>query len=1527
MAAIADTAGRLELMEDSGSTLVVDGSGADSVTLPEGQSLDGASLSADGDNLVITFPDGSATVVEDYYSQSTPPELVSEDGSRLSGAEVLDAAPPAAPIGLAQVSPGAFVPDPSIIGQAVSGSDGQAIGQVEELSGSVFAVRADGTRVELQLGDSVYQGDILESADDGAIGIVLADQTTFSMAEDSSMVLDEMIYDPATQEGSVAFSVIKGIFTFVSGAVAKTDPDAMTIDTPVATIGIRGTQLGLEIVEGEDMSIVLMAEADGFVGELVVFNDGGVKVLNVANQFTSVGSFDSAPEEVGIRDDSYIRETFGTSLRFLPTDGNGQANDFGLGDEGLDDFETAAGEEVEIAEEIEVSDGFDDLTSIEPVVISGPVVGDLDESQDSGGDRDRDDIVAAGGGPAEIVDVIPVAPELTVTPASGDEDTAIALDISAALADTDGSGTLSVTISGIPEGASLTVGTDVLTVIDGSVTLDADQLVGLTITPPEDSNEDFTLTVTATSGDSGTGERPSTTAAITVAVAGVADAPTVSAAAATGAEGTAIPLELGGAITDTDVAAGREASETLTFRISDLPEGAVLTLGDPQPDGTWVLTVLDLDDVAIVPPEGFNGAFTLSVTAIATESDSLDTAEAGTSLTVTVTPVADGPPVVTVGAASGDEDTSIALDISAAVPDQTDAVASITIGSIPEGATIQLDGAELAVVDGSVTLSPDQLVGLTITPAENDDTDIELLITATSTDGSVSDPVTLPVEVAAVADAPTLTVSLGESTVADTDSEGAEGGTQWHGGEAGLLYPVSFDSALTDVDGSESLSVTVTGIPEGVTFSAGTDNGDGTWTLTADDLVGLELFVPHNRADDLHLTVTATATEAVGGDTASTSAEILLGGRGDDVLTAGVGNDFIEGGEGADVLFGGAGDDVLEGGEGADVLFGGAGDDVLEGGEGKDVLEGGAGDDVLEGGEGKDVLEGGAGDDVLEGGEGADVLEGGAGDDVLEGGEGMDTAVFSGNRDEYTITVDDVTGTVVVVHNDGGADGFDTLNSVEKLRFADGTISVNDAPDLSVADAAGAEDGAVPLDIDASADGTLRTIDGIIISGVPEGAFLSTGTDNGNGTWTLTVDQLDGLTITPPENSADDFSLTVTLESSDGESVSSSLNVALTGVADAPIVDAGLGDVVADPPADPTASGEGGEGGEGGSETANDDDSITYELEITALLTDTDESENLSVLVSGLPVGVTLSAGTDNGDGSWLLQPEDLDGLTMTIDDTVEESFEITVAGISTEDDGDTATTVTTVEVPVDRFIEGTSGDDLLVGGLGDDEILGLSGDDELHGLGGDDVLEGGEGSDLVFGDAGDDYLYGGSGDDVLHGGGGADVLLGERGADELHGGDGADILSGGKGGDVLYGDAGGDVLAGGEGDDLLSGGAGDDTLEGGAGNDVLTGGDGADSFIFDAESGGDIITDIMSQDTLVFDGQEFDVNDLMFSENEDGDVVVAFSGVPGTSVTLEGVSKEDLDHNNDGDISDGYSVTEDNDKVTISVDPSGLGA
>ena len=138
----------------------------------------------------------------------------------------------------------------------------------------------------------------------------------------------------------------------------------------------------------------------------------------------------------------------------------------------------------------------------------------------------------------------------------------------------------------------------------------------------------------------------------------------------------------------------------------------------------------------------------------------------------------------------------------------------------------------------------------------------------------------------------------------------------------------------------------------------------------------------------------------------------------------------------------------------------------------------------------------------------------------------------------------------------------------------------------------------------------------------------------------------------------------------------------------------------------------------------------------------------------------------------------------------------------------------------------------------------------------GNDIVYGDAGNDYLLGEEGNDYLNGGEGDDTLSGGDGRDALNGGVGNDFMDGGEGNDSMHGGAGSDEMFGDQGNDTLRGGSGDDKLWGGRGDDSLEGGEGNDTLTGGIGNDSFLFDRDSGHDIITDFDPEaDKLMFVG------------------------------------------------------------------------
>lgn len=184
-----------------------------------------------------------------------------------------------------------------------------------------------------------------------------------------------------------------------------------------------------------------------------------------------------------------------------------------------------------------------------------------------------------------------------------------------------------------------------------------------------------------------------------------------------------------------------------------------------------------------------------------------------------------------------------------------------------------------------------------------------------------------------------------------------------------------------------------------------------------------------------------------------------------------------------------------------------------------------------------------------------------------------------------------------------------------------------------------------------------------------------------------------------------------------------------------------------------------------------------------------------------------------------------------------------------------------------DDLAQGGDGNDLLSGGKGDDQLLGDAGEDTLRGGYGNDQLSGGDDADLLSGGMGDDQLSGDAGNDTLYGNEGRDALLGGTGDDLLDGGKGSDYLDGGEGVDTLLGNKGDDYLYGGDGDDYLIGGSGNDVLIGGAGNDFIDGTIGENQIAFARGDGQDEVTGFVENSgsyDLFLSGIDF--HDVRFS-------------------------------------------------------------
>ncbi|KUO67793.1 MAG: hypothetical protein APF80_00700 [Alphaproteobacteria bacterium BRH_c36] len=299
---------------------------------------------------------------------------------------------------------------------------------------------------------------------------------------------------------------------------------------------------------------------------------------------------------------------------------------------------------------------------------------------------------------------------------------------------------------------------------------------------------------------------------------------------------------------------------------------------------------------------------------------------------------------------------------------------------------------------------------------------------------------TVNVGVDAVADAPTLFAIVSEITGTTINGTGAteqivgtagsdviDGGagddTIYGDGGTGNSVTVALDIAasLSDTDGSETLSVTVEGLPTGASLSAGTDMGGGAWQLSEGDLAGLTMTLAEPQ--DLTLQITATATEANGSaETVSQQLQLQAASLGgDDVIAGGAGNDVIYGGAGSDTVdySGSAGGVFVDLGIGTGL---GEGIDQINGVEN---IIGSGNSDVLVGSNCENTISGGAGGDGIYAGGGNDVIEGGEGNDVIDGGSGIDTASYAGASSGVEVNLQ--TGQA-----EGGA-GSDKLVNIENL--------------------------------------------------------------------------------------------------------------------------------------------------------------------------------------------------------------------------------------------------------------------------------------------------------------------------------------------------------------------------------------------------------------------------------------------------------------------------------------------------------------
>jgi hypothetical protein len=127
-------------------------------------------------------------------------------------------------------------------------ADPAPIGYVKTVSGEAYVTSA-GAKVKAQSGTPVFEGSQLKTGPKSTLGVTFKDETVMSFGPDTELTVDAYLYAPSQGKLKLGSKLAKGSMNYVSGVIAKLQPDAVSVTTPTGTIGVRGTQFVVKVEE------------------------------------------------------------------------------------------------------------------------------------------------------------------------------------------------------------------------------------------------------------------------------------------------------------------------------------------------------------------------------------------------------------------------------------------------------------------------------------------------------------------------------------------------------------------------------------------------------------------------------------------------------------------------------------------------------------------------------------------------------------------------------------------------------------------------------------------------------------------------------------------------------------------------------------------------------------------------------------------------------------------------------------------------------------------------------------------------------------------------------------------------------------------------------------------------------------------------------------------------------------------------------------------------------------------------------
>ena len=187
---------------------------------------------------------------------------------------------------------------------SISAAD--TIGGIFEQSGSVGKIsRTSGDILQAELQTDIVSMDEVETAN-GRLKIRFLDNTLVSLTENTYMEINEYVFDPNPQKSRMALNFISGTARFATGGLGLVAKENITVQTPTASIGIRGTDFTTTVDELGRSLVILLPDEDctdrvaleegcAPSGSITVTNAGGTQVLDEAYQAVMVSTFETIP--------------------------------------------------------------------------------------------------------------------------------------------------------------------------------------------------------------------------------------------------------------------------------------------------------------------------------------------------------------------------------------------------------------------------------------------------------------------------------------------------------------------------------------------------------------------------------------------------------------------------------------------------------------------------------------------------------------------------------------------------------------------------------------------------------------------------------------------------------------------------------------------------------------------------------------------------------------------------------------------------------------------------------------------------------------------------------------------------------------------------------------------------------------------------------------------------------------------------------------------------------------------------------